>query len=84
MNILIVGWARWGHCSCRPAAAALRNAFPDARIDWLVEARHRPMVDLVSVIDRAIVLERRRSPDGWMSRAECARFATTWPSISRA
>jgi heptosyltransferase-1 len=48
-----------------PAAAALRRAYPDARIDWLVDARHRPIVDLISVIDRAIVLERSNA-NGWL------------------
>lgn len=48
-----------------PAAAALRRAHPDARIDWLVDLRHRPMVDLITVVDRAIVLERS-NPAGWL------------------
>jgi heptosyltransferase-1 len=66
MNILIVRLGALGDIvHAVPAAAALRNSFPDARIDWLVEARHRPMVDLVSVIDRAIVLERP-SIAGWL------------------
>ena len=39
-----------------PAAAALRRAFPSARIDWLVAAKHREMLDLVPVIDRRIVI----------------------------
>src|SRR5215211_2152802 len=67
MNFLIVRLGALGDIiHTVPAAAALRNAFPDARIDWLVEARHRPMVDLVSVIDRAIVLERP-SIAGWLA-----------------
>lgn len=41
-----------------PAAAALRAAHPDATIDWLVDARHRDFLDLVTVVDRVIVLER--------------------------
>ena len=52
-----------------PAAAALRAAFPDARIDWLVDRQHREMVDLVTAIDNVVVLERP-SITGW---AEAAR-----------
>lgn len=40
-----------------PAAAALRRAFPQARIDWLVDIRHRELLDLVSSIDRRIVID---------------------------
>jgi lipopolysaccharide heptosyltransferase I len=47
-----------------PAAAAIRAAFPDARIDWLVEARHREMVELVTVVDRAVLVSRA-SLGGW-------------------
>jgi heptosyltransferase-1 len=39
-----------------PVAAALRRAFPAARIDWLVNERHREILDLVPVIDRRIVI----------------------------
>jgi lipopolysaccharide heptosyltransferase I len=49
-----------------PAVAALRHAYPDARLDWLVEAKHRPLVDLVTVVDRVIPLERP-SLGGWAS-----------------
>ena len=48
-----------------PAAAALRRAYPDARIDWLVDLRHRPIVDLITVVDRAIVLQRSNLR-GWV------------------
>jgi heptosyltransferase-1 len=41
-----------------PAAAALRAAHPDAVIDWLVDARHREFLGLVTVIDRVLVLEK--------------------------
>jgi lipopolysaccharide heptosyltransferase I len=40
-----------------PVAAALRRAFPDARIDWLVAARHREILDLVPVIDRRLIID---------------------------
>ena len=39
-----------------PVAAALRRARPQARIDWLVSAKHREILDLVPV-----VRTRRRS-----------------------
>ena len=59
MNILIVRLGAMGDIvHAMPAAAALRHAFPGARIDWLVEARHRELVDLVTVIDGTVVLER--------------------------
>jgi lipopolysaccharide heptosyltransferase I len=39
-----------------PAAAALRRAFPQARIDWVVDTRHRELLDLVPVVDRRIAI----------------------------
>jgi lipopolysaccharide heptosyltransferase I len=65
MNLLIVRLGALGDIvHAIPAAAALRRAFPAARIDWLVDAKHRTIVDLVTAIDRVIVLERA-SPRGW-------------------
>lgn len=59
MNLLIVRLGALGDViHTVPAAAALRRAFPAARIDWLVEAKHRAIVDLVTVLDRAIPLAR--------------------------
>jgi heptosyltransferase I len=43
-----------------PVAAALRRAFPSARIDWLVNAKHRAILDLVPVIDRRLVMNDAR------------------------
>jgi heptosyltransferase-1 len=40
-----------------PAAAALRRTFPLARIDWLVDVRHRELLDLVPVINRRIAIK---------------------------
>ena len=45
-----------------PVAAALRLAFPQARIDWVVDARHREILDLVPVIDRRLAV----SVGGWL------------------
>jgi heptosyltransferase-1 len=47
-----------------PVAAALRRAFPAARIDWLVSARHRKILDLVPVIDRRLVLNGAADAEG--------------------
>jgi heptosyltransferase I len=50
----------------------LRAAYPDARIDWLVDVKHRAMVDLVTVVDRVVTLERR-SMAGWIDAASVLR-----------
>jgi lipopolysaccharide heptosyltransferase I len=41
-----------------PAAAALRQHFRDAQIDWLVEARHASVLELVPIIDRRVIVNR--------------------------
>ena len=52
MNFLVVRLGALGDVvHALPAAAALRAAHPDARIDWLVDAKHRPLLDLVSSAD---------------------------------
>jgi heptosyltransferase-1 len=59
MNVLIVRLGALGDIvHTVPAAAALRAAHPDARIDWLVDARHQEVVNLLTCVDRSIVLER--------------------------
>ena len=42
-----------------PVAAALRARFGDARIDWVVDERHRELLELVPIVDRRIVLRTR-------------------------
>jgi lipopolysaccharide heptosyltransferase I len=44
-----------------PVAAAIRRAHPSARIDWLVSAKHREILDLVPVIDRRLAINDRPS-----------------------
>ena len=73
MNILIVRLGALGDIvHAVPAAAALRRAFPDARLDWLVDAKHRAIVDLVTVVDRTIPLERP-SLAGWTAAVRMLR-----------
>ena len=50
-----------------PVAVALRRAFPSARIDWMVSAKHREILDLVPVIDRRLVINDRASARGGTS-----------------
>ena len=65
MNLLLVRLGALGDVvHAIPAAAALRVAFPGARIDWLVEPRHRELLELVTVVDRIVVVGRS-SPAGW-------------------
>jgi lipopolysaccharide heptosyltransferase I len=66
MNILIVRLGALGDIvHAIPAAAALRGAFPAARIDWLVEARHREILELVPGLSRVVVVERA-TIGGWV------------------
>ena len=42
-----------------PAAAALRRAHPDARIDWLVDPRYAELVGLLTTLDRVLPIDPR-------------------------
>jgi heptosyltransferase-1 len=60
MNILIVRLGALGDIvHAIPAAAAIRAAMPDARIDWIVDARHSPVLELVTAIDRIVRIHGR-------------------------
>jgi lipopolysaccharide heptosyltransferase I len=52
-----------------PVAAALRDRFGDARIDWVVDERHHEVLELVPVVDRRIVL-RTKSASPWRRLTE--------------
>jgi len=53
-----------------PAVAALKAAYPDAQIDWLVEPAHAALLAHVPAISNVIVL-KGRSISGWLAtRAE--------------
>ena len=44
-----------------PAAAALRDSFPDAQIDWVVESKWRAILDGNRDLNRVISLDRGRA-----------------------
>jgi heptosyltransferase-1 len=44
-----------------PAAAAIRRAFPQSSVDWLVDARQREVLELVPVVDRRISVDAGRA-----------------------
>ena len=65
MRILVVRLTSLGDVvHTIPVVAALRRARPDAQIDWLVDERYRELVQLVPVVDRAIV-PRAGGSTGW-------------------
>jgi len=73
MNILIVRLGALGDIvHAIPAAAALRTAFPSARIDWLVDARHREIVELVTAVDDVVTVDSP-SVGGWIRTVRSLR-----------
>jgi heptosyltransferase-1 len=73
MNVLIVRLGALGDLvHAIPAVAALRRRYPDARIDWLVDARHRELLTLVPIIDRIITVEKS-TLGGWLEAARQLR-----------
>lgn len=65
MHVLIVRLGALGDIvHTIPAVAAIRKAFADAQIDWLVDRKHRDIVDLVTVVDRVIAIDSN-SLAGW-------------------
>jgi heptosyltransferase I len=56
-----------------PVAAALRRAFRNARIDWLVSAKHREILDLVPIIDRRLAINDRVAATGGASLIQAIR-----------
>jgi lipopolysaccharide heptosyltransferase I len=76
MNILVVRLGALGDVvHTIPAVAAIKRAFPDSRIDWLVDRKHRDIVDLVTVIDRVIAIDSN-SIAGWPGAIRALRQTT--------
>jgi lipopolysaccharide heptosyltransferase I len=55
-----------------PAVAALHRAHPDADIDWLVDAVHRPFLELVPILSSIVEL-RDRGVRGWLEARRTLR-----------
>lgn len=51
-----------------PAVAALRERFPDAKIDWLVEDRFEGLVRSLPLIDEVLTFPRRRWKEAGFAR----------------
>jgi heptosyltransferase I len=61
LKILIVRLGALGDIvHALPVAAALRERYPDAQVDWLVDRRHAALLDLVPVINRRVTVDSRR------------------------
>lgn len=74
MTILIVRLGALGDIvHAIPVAVALRRAYPDARIDWVVSAKHREILELVPVLDRCIVVNDRGRSSGGLSLGAAVR-----------
>ena len=56
-----------------PAAAAIRRTYPDAAIDWLVDVRHRELLDLVPFVDRKISIDTSSAGSLWSALGELRR-----------
>lgn len=58
MKLLVVRLGALGDIvHALPAVAALRRAWPGARIDWLVDRRHRAILDLARGIDSRLTID---------------------------
>ena len=58
MKVLLVRLGAMGDIvHAVPVAVALRRARPGARIDWLVDTRHRAVLDLFPVADAAVAID---------------------------
>ena len=80
MNILIVRLGSLGDIiHALPVAAALRDRFPQAQIDWLVDARYSRILDYVPAVSRRLVVStapsepRQRTPAGPDTRTFAGR-----------
>ncbi|MGE3841076.1 MAG: lipopolysaccharide heptosyltransferase I [Vicinamibacterales bacterium] len=52
-----------------PVLASVRATWPAATVDWLVEPRHRPLLEVVDGLGAAVEIDTRRvlGPGGWIA-----------------
>ena len=62
-----------------PAAAALRHAYPGARVDWLVDPRYVELLNLVESVDARIAVD----PRALVGRGERGAFLRTLRELRR-
>ena len=74
MRVLIVRLSSLGDIvHALPVAACIRQAFPNAIIDWVVDERNAEFLSLVPSLDRVITLRTRSRP--WLlGFLECCRI----------
>ena len=76
MRILIVRLGAFGDIvHALPVVAALRDRFPDATIDWLVDGRYEALLHLVPVVDTLIVVAARHGGGPVEGTPSVVRFA---------
>ena len=74
MRVLIIRLSSLGDIvHALPVAASLRQKFPDAIIDWVVDERNSDFLSLVPALDRVIVF-RSRSRPALLGVLECCRI----------
>ena len=56
-----------------PSAAAIRRAYPDATVHWLVDARYGELLDLVPVVTRKIAVRMSDAGSMWAALGELRR-----------
>ncbi len=75
MNILIVKLSSLGDVvHTLPALMDVRQAYPQARIDWVVERAFAPLIEASEAADRVIACELRR----WRKRPFAAQTRHAW------
>ncbi len=83
MKILIVRLGSLGDIvHALPVVAALRERFPDAQLDWLVDARYRDILDYVPVIDWRLVVRADPAARDTTSLPQAQVFPGRWGFLS--